>query len=43
MPQMYVLPSPCGSELARDEARQIAANALANRFPRAPAANSITP
>ena len=34
---------PVGARLARDEARQIAANALANRFPRAPAAKSNTP
>jgi hypothetical protein len=32
----------CGSGLARDEARQIPANALANRLPLAPAARSST-
>jgi hypothetical protein len=39
----FEMHSPCGSEPARDEARQIAANALANRFPRALAAKSNTP
>jgi hypothetical protein len=39
----FEMHSPCGSEPARDVALQITANALANRFPRAPAAKSITP